>query len=370
MKRGRPCLCLIRNFVACALLAGLMVVYGAWVWADTYYAINDPVTSYELELMLMNSSPTPPSGFAAQIADVDALSQSATMLTGVPTSLWTYGCSATSAGMIFGYYDRDLRGWYSNMYSGPAHGGVAPLTDLGTECSIIATMADFDGRPADSRGHVDDYWIEYLSEGPDPWEGEWTEHTWADCTADFMGTNQWKWDFDAPPGRPDANVDGSTITWTYNSGAKLYDYIQPAGYGLPQTSLCHGMRLFAESRGYAVAENYSQKIDTGSYGYPDGFSFADYIWEIDNGYPVMIQVEGHSMVGVGYDVIAEIPTIFLHDTWDNEVHSMPWGGSYSGMEHYAMTVLHLEAIPEPGTVILFGLGLLGLGAKLRRRKEN
>ena len=49
---------------------------------------------------------------------------------------------------------------------------------------------------------------------------------------------------------------------------------------------------------------------------------------------------------------------------------MTWGGSYSDMDHYGMTVFHLAAIPEPGTIALFGLGLLGLGAKLRRRKQS
>ncbi len=340
--------------------ATITILSGVCVWADTYY---DPITGYELQLMVAASSPVPPPGFERQIADIGMLSESAYMLSGVPTSSWTYGCSATSAGMIFGYYDRDPRDWYPNMYTGPANGGVAPLTDLGNPWSIIATQNGFDGWT--TYGHVDDYWISYLSEGPDPWEGNWTEHTWAECTADFMGTNQWKWDFDPPPGQPDANIDGSTVWWSYDSGDKLYDYIQPASSGLPQTAGCHGMRLFAESRGYMVAENYTQNIDT---LYAGGFSFADYMWEIDNGYPVMIHVTGHTMVGVGYDAPTE--TVYLHDTWGDYVASMTWGGAYSGMDHYSMTVIHLAAIPEPTTIALFGLGLLGLGAKLRRRKQS
>jgi len=180
-----------------------------------------------------------------------------------------------------------------------------------------------------------------------------------------MGTNQWKWDFDPPPNQPDANVDGSTIWWSYDSGDKLYDYIQPAGYGLPQTSGCHGMRLFAESRGYAVTENYTQRIYP---DYADGFSFDDYMWEIDHGYPVMIQLEGHSMVGVGYDPADS--TVYVHDTWGDYVASMTWSGSYSGMDQYAVSIIHLAAIPEPGTIILVSIGLFGLVAKLRRRKDS
>jgi len=49
-------------------------------------------------------------------------------LDGVPTSTWTYGCSATSAGMIFGYYDRH---GYSNMYDKSWSGRSAFFTNRG-----------------------------------------------------------------------------------------------------------------------------------------------------------------------------------------------------------------------------------------------
>lgn len=289
----------------------------------------------EISVTFMNSGSVAPAGSAGSIVGV--ISQSATMLSDVPTSTWTYGCSATSAGMMFGYYDRI---GYSNMYTGSANGGVAPLTDLGQgisspisgACSIIATQNGFDGRS--TAGHVDDYWISTNSAGPDPWESSGTEHTWGDCTADFMGTNQWKWDFVGGDGVKDFNKDGSTALFSYGSATKLFDHVPLASYGLPQTALCHGMRLFAESRGYVVEENYTQNIDA---LYAGGFSFADYMAEIDAGSPVMIQVEGHSMVGVGYDQIGQ--TVLLHDTWDNNVHSMTWGTSYSGMAHKAVTVI-------------------------------
>ncbi|MBN1796800.1 MAG: C39 family peptidase [Sedimentisphaerales bacterium] len=315
----------------------------------------------EIEFMSMVSSPTRPDGYGSRA--IDALPQSAVVLSQVPTSTWTYGCSATSAGMMFGYYDRT---GYSNMYTGPANGGVAPLTNLGQgigapipgSTSLIATQNGFDGRVTD--GHVDDYWISYGSNGPDPWESSGTEHTWGGCTADYMGTNQWKWDMDLN-GNKDNNVDGGTLLWTYGSANKLYDYIPSAAYGLPQTALSHGMRLFAESRGYTVLENYTQKIDAVVAG---GFSFADYMAEIDAGCPVMVQVEGHSMVGVGYDTNNN--QVLLHDTWDNNIHYMTWGSSYSGMNHFAMTVIHLEAIPEPCTILLLAAGMFGLRRKERR----
>lgn len=303
----------------------------------------------------MNSDIEPPAGYYHHA--VETVSQSAVVLNGVPTSTWTYGCSPTAAGMIFGYYDRN---GYSNMYTGPANGGVAPLTDLGST-SLIASKKSVDGRT--TNGHVDDYWISYGSSGPDPWEtNNWEEHTW-DSVADFLGTSQWKWDFIRRDGRKDYNLDGSTALWSYRSGAKLFDYIPPASYGLPQTSLSHGMRLFAEARSYIVLENYTQKIDA---LYAEGFSFDDYIAEIDAGWPVMIQLDGHSMVGVGYDAADE--SVYVHDTWDNSLHSMTWGHVYAGMDHIAVTVIHLDAsytVPEPATICLLSLGSFILLIKRR-----
>ena len=320
------------------------------------------VAGANIEIMFMNSGSSAPAGLGGTPVGISL--GSSVMLSEVPTSTWTYGCSATAAGMLFGYYDRN---GYEDMYTGPTNGGVAPLHGLGQgtgtpiagSTSLIATMNGFDGRVSD--GHVDDYWVGTGTTGADPWEVGGIEHVWGDCTADFMGTSQWKWDF-SENGNLDFNADGSTALFSYNSEERLYDYVPPESSGLPQTALCHGMRLFAESRGYAVEENYSQKIDA---RYAGGFSFVDYMAEIDAGRPVMIQVTGHSMVGVGYD--ASEQSVLLHDTWDNDVHSMDWGGAYASREFQAVTVMHLAAVPEPMTVVLFLLG--GVGLMRRQGRE-
>ncbi len=293
--------------------------------------------------------------------------ESAVIIEEVPTSRWTYGCAATAAGMIFGYYDRND---YPDIYTGPKNKGFAPLRGLGRRTALIASKKGRDKNR--SLGHVNDYWKRYGNSGPDPYiVKDRQEHTW-NCVADFLGTNQWRWDYYGDDGLIDFNVDGSTALWAYSSsGEKLYDYIPSESAGLPQTSLCHGLKLFAESRGYSVSENYTQKIDA---LFEDGFSFEDFKGEIDSDQPVIIQLQGHSMVGLGYN--DDDSTIYIHDTWDNRLHWMEWGRSYAGMDHVAVTVLHLDApevsgsaglelqpsgqlfiVPEPATVAMLLLGM-------------
>jgi len=290
-----------------------------------------------IEPIFMNTQPTPASAASRQI--VRRPPESAVILDEVPTSRWAYGCAATSAGMMFGYYDRN---GYPDMYTGQTNKGVAPLRNVGYRTALVASKKGRDRNR--SWGHVNDYWVSYGMSGPDPYvvKGR-DEHTW-DCVADFLGTNQWRWDFIGDDGLTDFNVDGSTALWAYSSsGEKLYDYVPPASAGLPQTSLCHGLKLFAESRGYSVIENYTQKIDT---LFEDGFSFEDFKTEIDAGRAVMIQLQGHSMVGLGYNDDDSI--IYVHDTWDNRLHWMEWGRSYAGLTHVAVTVLHLDEPGAPG----------------------
>ena len=269
----------------------------------------------------------PPKSYRAPAVKLPAPDEqkAVNVLVNVPVFDWCYGCSATSAAMMMGHYDNGI---FPNMYSGPTNGGVCPMTNAtwgAGECPLSATHMGYDNRPI--RGNVDDYWGE-----PDPFiVYGWTEHTHEDCTADFMGTSQ----------TSNAGVgDGGTWFFFDPSGAPLVDY---TGSEPTYRDGCHGMRLFVESRGYTVDTNYTQLI----YGYggnTQGFTFNDYMTEIDAGRPVMIQVAGHSMLGVGYNDAGNI--VYLHDTWDHSVHTMTWGGEYSSMEHYAVTVLKCEWPPR------------------------
>jgi PKD repeat protein len=258
---------------------------------------------------------------------------STTVVADVPALDWSYGCSATSAGMYFGYYDRN---GYPNLYTGPTNGGVFPLTNAvwGTgENPLSASHKGVDGRT--TKGHVDDYYYSYFST-IDPYYGNWAEHSPKDSLADYMGTNQYRtW----------LNKDASTHFYFYASGLPMDGYLGTIYSG--HRDGAYGMKLFAESRGYNVISDYNQYI----YGYDgntQGFTYKQYKTEIDAGNPVFIQLLGHTMLGVGYSGTDQI---IVHDTWDHSMHTMTWGGQYSGRTHYAVTVIHLAPLTAPVTPV-------------------
>ncbi len=284
------------------------------------------------EVMVVTISGRPPHNYRAPAAVHAA---SAVTLGDMPAYDWSFGCSATSAAMMAGYYD--IHG-YPNMYTGPTNDGTMPLdnSSWGTvlingetrsQCPLSATRQGVDGRG--SRGHVDDYWIKYGSSDEDPYiTNGWTQHAYSGCTGDYMKTNQSAWD----------NSDGATSFYYYEDGSKFDEkYAADGGYGF---------ELFMKSRGYTITERFTQLI----YGYggnSKGFTLAQYRAEINAGRPVMIQVEGHTMVGYGYE--ASSSKIYIHDTWDYSDHSMSWGGSYSGLQMWGVVVLNL--VPATGVTL-------------------
>jgi hypothetical protein len=287
-------------------------------------------------------SPPPPGYFQSPAAEPAIVTDSAVTLSTVCVYDWAYGCSAVSAGMMMGYYDRT---GYNNMYAGPANGGVAPTANTTWghhtwpscdpdqdpfshgECPFIASHQGIDGR--NIPGYVDDYYTGYVCEATDPYvTAGRTQHT-ADCTGDFMGTSQNRWHM----------CDGATMFYynSDNSAKSNYTACESSGY----RDGCHGMRLFAESRGYTVTSNYNQRI-YGYGGHSAGFTYDQFKAEIDAGRPVIIQLAGHTMLGYGYDSAST--TIYICNTWDHSGHAMTWGSTYSGMAHQGVTVLHLGSI--------------------------
>ncbi|MDA3839202.1 MAG: hypothetical protein PF574_09515 [Candidatus Delongbacteria bacterium] len=271
----------------------------------------------------------------------------------VPGYDWAYGCTATATSMLVAYYDAH---GVVNAYTGVLGAGVAPMSNAtwnsqgstaGTsENPIAGTNAGVDGRVGN--GHSDDYWVNYEDEATDPYYGAWAEHLYYEndtnsaCTADYMGTNQWyNWE----------NSDGSTSIWSSAGG--VYDYLGSEASTPALRDGIHGMRLFWEALGYTVDLNYTRTIT--DYNDPDddpdegpatgGFTFEMYMNEIDQGFPVIVNVEGHSMTGYGYDNTDEAaPLVILRDTWSydtSDTHTMAWMGLYSNMQHYAISVIHL-----------------------------
>jgi hypothetical protein len=262
---------------------------------------------------------------------------------------WWYGCSATSAGMMMGYYDRN--GYASGSYPNLVPGGVAEAKALGAwpngqllRRSIASTGHQRDFYSAATYGYNTGggTGYGYLGSGDD----QAISHNF-DCLADFMGTSQ-----DSV-----GNVNGSTTFFFYNNGNKTYaESLWGAGYG-NRDGMC-GVEEYVNWAGYQVAGYgiYSQYTD--SLGLTYGFTFGNYKAEIDQNRPVLVHVEGHTMLGIGYDDVGQ--TVRLYNTWGDGIQTMTWGGSYEGMGMFGVTVMALVPVPEPNSVVLIALGSLAL----------
>ena len=254
----------------------------------------------------------------------------------MPSYDWVFGCSAVSGAMIAGYYDRTT---YPNMYTGPANGGVMPLTDTtwptwsdGHETypnnPLIASHNGIDGRTI--KGSIDDYWIQYGSSANDPYiTGGWTQHTWGTAIGDYMKTSQSAYN----------NTDGSTQFWNWTSSPNKLTCADMEANDIDHLDGTYGRKLFYEARGYSVSDCFNQKTDNNGGGY----TLANFQAEIDAGHPVLLNLAGHSIVGYGYNG----NTIYIRDTWDNDpghTYTMTWGGSYSGMALQSVSVVHLAQV--------------------------
>jgi len=255
--------------------------------------------------------------------------------------------------MIAGYYDNNS---YTNMYTGTTNGGVMPLTDTSWSTwysplpdiydpypnnPLVASHNGVDGRT--TNGSIDDYWWTYGSSAADPFIGNWTEHTWGSAIGDYMKTSQSSY----------YSTDGSTWFYNYLNNNKLTCtamesiYYGDFGMFVSEFDGTYGRKEFYEARGYSVNDCYNQRTDN---KYAGGFSLADFQAEIDAGHPVLLNLEGHSIVGYGYSG----STIYIRDTWDNNpgnTYTMTWGGSYppgpNAMDLYSVSVVKLAPLVTP-----------------------
>lgn len=293
-----------------------------------------------LERALIVGPPRPPAGFERVAVSPAPESTAASKTLSVPAYEWSFGCSATSGAMIAAYYDRS--GW-PNIYTGPANGGVMPTDSSGwgywtdgvgdryAQCPLAATRNGLDGRS--TRGSIDDYWVEYGSSASDPYITQgWTQHAHGEAIGDYMKTSQSEY----------GNVDGATVFYNWSSSSGPFHCADMPGYGADDDG-SYGRKLFYEARGYTVTTCYNQKTSNNG----GGFTFAMYKAEIDAGRPVMLNLAGHTVVGIGYDDSGS--KVYIHDTWDFNTYSMSWGGSYEGMAMQSVSIVNI-ACPAAGNV--------------------
>ena len=332
--------------------------------AGNYYSVNT-IRAQDgtlIEKHSINGPSVPPAGFESERQPVKlpiSTSLTENVLSAGGGSSWVLGCSATAAGDIITIYDQDK---YPDLYTGSTGNGVLPIgsnpwptfiDSLGIETSthpVIASMKGVDGRTI--FGTIDDYYIGYESALPDPYLGYgggntilprltgnamdftataatgWAQHAWGDAVGDYMYTSQSAF----------GNVDGETQFYTYANSATPFTCEEISKNALPDGTL--GIKQFYQARGYAVGVCYNQPTDNVVSG---GFSFAKLKIEIDAGRPVILNLEGHTVVGVGYNASSNL--VYIHDGWDYETHSMTWGGSYVGLALRSVSIVNIV----PGT---------------------
>lgn len=298
-----------------------------------------------LEKHIINGPPEPLSEFAEERAGSIQPIITDSVISEFPSYDWVFGCSAVSGAMIAAYYDRN---GYPNMYDGPTNEGVMPLTDTSwpewyssvpdiydpyPNNPLVASHNGLDGRT--TRGSIDDYWVRYGSTASDPYiTGGWNQHSWSNAIGDYMKTSQSTY----------GNTDGST--WFYNNSyspltcdSMEVSYDPYHNVWVNDVDGTYGRKLFYEARGYTVDDCYNQKTDNAG----GGFTLEDFQAEIDAGHPVLLNLEGHSIVGYGY--IGS--TIYIRDTWSSNpsfTPTMTWGGSYDGMVLQSVSVVRLSPV--------------------------
>jgi hypothetical protein len=189
---------------------------------------------------------------------------------------WWYGCSPTSAGMLLGHYDRN--GYAGMDYGNLAPGGVAESSNFGHSDALANDMIASDG-------HISDFYIAgYGASGDD---NPTRSPSQFDSLADFMGTSQ-----DAY-----GNSNGGTTFYNYTNGSRLYvKDIHASGSDYYNDSGMFGIWEYIDYAGYGSGNpstdtNIFNQYIYGHDGNSLGFTFVDYVAEIDAGRPVILQVK-------------------------------------------------------------------------------
>ena len=249
----------------------------------------------------------------------------------MPEAEYMYGCTPTAAAMVLGFYD--LYGYHGTNLSNMIEGTVA-LKSRGTDGNAY-DMDAFDtvlGRATATQNYVYRFYarddvpttpeqeLEYSftngGAGPDLRTDVW------DCLADYLGTGQY-W-------RGNGNLSTTVaycsledlLTKKYNN-VRITDGVNTRTITYKETAMMYGLYLYVQSRGYQMDMEISGSYAVDCYG--GDFTFEDYKYEIDSGRPVLISVEGHSMVGYGYN--AATREIIFDDCYESG-QRMVWDGTY------------------------------------------
>ena len=259
----------------------------------------------------------------------------------VPNYKWWYGCAPTAVGMLLGYYDifgyAGLR--YDNLIpNGRAKFNTFPSKQGEWQYNVQYIIA--------SPEHVEDFYRNRFGAKGDDAPPPYHEFN---SLADFMGTSQ------------DSVGNRNGFTSFFFSSSPIYvSTIYRLGY--QKGSGLYGIWKYIDSCGYGTHDPahdktmFNQYVDTYVSG---GFSFNDFMSEINSGRPVIIHLKGHVMLGYGYNTDGQV--VYVRDTWSPRIHTMTWGGEYHGRKQIGVTCIHITGgtpVPIPASVLLILFCLL------------
>ncbi len=258
------------------------------------------------------------------------MSASITVPGPVPQLEYMYGCTATAIGMMLGYYD--LYGYMGYDVSNLIPGTIS-VDSRGSDGNIY-NQNEFNsvlGRAVSSKEYVYRFFdqtpeteLKYAFVGD---TNQLNMSLW-NCLSDYLGTSQfWRGNEDYSTtlyicSLADVMASSAMLSITYG-GIKRQ-------ISLAYSDMTYGLSLYVKNAGYSLNPEQTATYYTDNQAEVKGsnrdyFTFDMYKAEIDAGRLVCVGIEGHSMLGYGYD--AATKEIIFDDTYFSD-QRMTWGGSY------------------------------------------
>jgi hypothetical protein len=309
-------------------------------------------------------------------AEIIALDGGGLTLSGYTASDWWYGCGPTTGAMWLAYYDTNgyMGMDFSNLVLGEAGSYVHGAYTGQSLRRLIASEehqrdyynAGVYGYNTGGGGYYDSELVwhsyGYIESGDDSTTSSHVDN----CLADYMGSSRDMYGL----------ANGGTYAIYDDQGGRLYgaSLIDCGGELLP--SLLYGVGTHVINSGYQVAWCYSQYTDIQMQAdsLTGGFTYADYVAEIDAGRPVALHyftpdVGGHFMLGIGYDDATG--SVVCLNTMNDTLETIQWDEPFQGMDLHGARAMELALVPEPATFALLA-GVLGLcmASMNKRRKAS